>query len=112
MRDGLGDLFGGAVGLASGGYLLAVVLNGNTKQLGNMLVKEKPFLEFLVALIVLNWLRQYGPTSKIADTLIGIALVGALLRVSTSAKVRAALGDFGAGKTSLFDTVAAMTGLK
>lgn len=111
MRNDLGDLFGGAAGLASGAYILGVVFHGNTRQLGELLSKEKGFLEFLAALIALNWLRQYGPTSKIADALIGIALAGALLRVSTSAKVRGALADFGSGKLSLFETVAAMTGL-
>jgi hypothetical protein len=102
-------LLNSAIGVGAGLYLGAVVIRGNVKALGTQLEGEEGYLEFMVTLFILSFLASFGPTAKITQWMIVLALVGLALRFAMDASnATDAIKAFGAGQIGLFAAVKAI----
>lgn len=80
--------------VAAGGYLIAVSYNGNIIPLWEQLKQEKGYLYFIGSVVVLGTLHSYAPVGKIADALLFISIISALVRFGANL-------DYNAIKTAL-----------
>lgn len=108
--DDTDRLIGAAAGIGIATFIFAVVWQGNTKELGAMLFKEEGYIEFLVALFLLGLLMKYGPTSKITDLFVVMAVLAVLFKVASNVNFGTTLSDFASGKTNMLNTVKALFG--
>lgn len=76
-------------GLIVGGYLVGVVVRGNTGELIELAKRDKAFLKWAIAIAALFYLRQFAGTQGIIDGLISAAIVGFLLANITAIKKNA-----------------------
>ena len=73
-----------AAGIATGAYLIGVAWHGNIGPLIGELKGEPGYLYFLGSLAAVGALHTYGPTSKVADALLLLSIVGVAVRVAPS----------------------------
>lgn len=111
MNNGISSLVNGASALVIGGYLAAVVYQGNTSKIITEVVKDYGYLEFLIALIVLKVIVDNPGTHDIATLLIVSAIIAAFIKfVENSGLSTDALKEFGAGRAGLFETIGKVFG--
>lgn len=101
-------LLGAASGIAVGGYLFAVVYQGNVKELGSMLKNEQGYLEFIAALAILGLLNKYGPGGKVQAALTTGAIITMLVKAGYNSGLNENLALFASGQRSALDTVKAI----
>lgn len=100
---------GSAIGL--GGYLVGVTYKGNVKELGGLLYEETGYIDFVAALFILGSIQKYGPTSKVANILIAITLVGLAIKVGNNNTLLTAITDFASGNKTIVETFKSITGI-
>lgn len=104
------NILGAGSGIAIAAYLIAVVMNGNTNQLGSLLVQEEPYLEFVVAILAIWALAKWGPTGPITDSLVIGAVVALALKVGANVNFGSTLQQFASGQKGILATGQALIG--
>jgi hypothetical protein len=112
MTTSIDKVLGAVTGVGVGLYIIQVVAKGNTKNLYELVKDETGYLEFLIALYVLYLLHKFGPTSKITDALIVMAVIAVLIKAATHSNLSSALSDFAAGRKSMFQTLSEILGIE
>ena len=107
---GVMDIVGAGSGLAVAAYLVAVALNGNATALGALLMKEEPYLEFVVAVLIIWALHKYGPTGTVTDLITVGVIVGVVLRLAGVINLNNVLTPFAQGKAGILQTLQSVLG--
>lgn len=98
----LDNLPSGVSAIVIAGYIGAVIYQGNLKALELELLKERGYLEFVIALFIVHSLMNYAPTGDITNLLLWGSLIALALKTVTAIN-QGALGDFVTGKIGMFD---------
>lgn len=103
--SGTDNLINGGSALGIGGYLCAVVWQGNVQELGTLLKNETGYIDFVVALFVLGAIQKWGPASKISSALTAITLIGLAIKVGNNTNFNSAITKFGQGQLSIMELI-------
>lgn len=101
----INSISGALAGLGIAGYVLAVAINGNMIKLGQYLVQEEPYVEFVVAILIIWALEKWGPSNGITTLLVSGVVVGLILRLGSRVNINALATEFAAGKISMLQFV-------
>lgn len=99
------QLLASASGIAVGAYLFAVVWNGNTAKLGELLKGEEGYAEFILALIILGAVSKYGPEHKLFAIITIGALFAAALKFFSNVTLPTTLAQFASGRITALDAI-------
>ena len=87
-----------------GTYLLIVFSNGNAYKMAELLKKEKGYLEFILALMLVYYLTKYDKTGLVAP-LVSLSGLAILLYSANYLNLSDLSKKFANGEISLFDTI-------
>ncbi len=104
----LTQLANGASALAIGGYLAAVVYQGNVKPLISEMSGDYGYIEFLVAGVILKVIVDNPATHEVATLLIVAAVIAATLKFAAGSGNLSALENFANGNASMLATLEAI----
>jgi hypothetical protein len=104
INDGTLD---GIAGIAAGAYLISVVYQGNFWPFWDKMLTEVGYLEFLVAVAVLNYVYQNDKTG-LAGPFIALGILAASIKYASQFNYSQALADYASGNKTLFQTVYAV----
>lgn len=95
----------GIASVALGGYLAAVVYQGNTRELFTLVREELPFVEWMIAFLILYWFARTESTSDIGKPLITISFIALALIAFQRAprNIFQRLKEYGDGDISLYE---------
>lgn len=102
MNFGLSYLLNASAGCALGAYIIAVTVQGNLlpnsqkADLVDYVVSDADYIEFVVAMVVIWALLQWGPSKEVVGPIVVVGVLGVILKAGASnTTLLAALADFG-----------------
>jgi len=78
--------FNALAGILIGAFLIKVSTAGKSKEMMTLAVRDKAFLKWFIAIVILMYIRSFPQLHKIGSELIGAAFLGFLLLNITTIK--------------------------
>ena len=102
MNFGLNYLLNASAACGVGAYLIAVTIQGNLlpnsskADLVDYVVSDADYIEFVIAMVAIWALLQWGPTKEFVGPIVAVGVLGVLLKAGASNQLLlSALADFG-----------------
>ena len=95
----------GVAAIALAGYVGAVIYNGNLNAMIAALSEEAGYLEFVAALAVLWYLAQWKVLGGATNWLVIGFCVAVAMKIVADPTVVQAIGDFGAGRLTMWEAL-------
>lgn len=105
MNSAIASLLNGVSAVAIGGYLAAVVIQGNADEFISEAISDWHYVEFLLALIAIKAALDLPYIGEAVFWFVAMAATATALKVVSDNDAFNALKEYGNGKASMFETV-------
>lgn len=102
LNSNLGNILNASAACGLGAYLIAVTVQGNLlpndqkADLVDYVVSDADYIEFVVAMVAIWALLQWGPSKEFVGPIVVVGVLGVLLKAGASNQLLlSALADFG-----------------